>query len=108
MLLKSHRHAWVLLVHLAIATQQLLGLFGNYFRQNYLHFNKLISVRVWIAERWRAACAQTELLSRLGSGWNSQLRFARNSWDFNFGAERGFRHGNGHRHVNVVALAREI
>src|SRR6266542_4936561 len=74
--LQSHRHARILSIHLRVATQQFLCFFLNYFRENYLHFDELVAMNVWIAQRWSSATAQAKLLSRLSAWRNSELSFA--------------------------------
>src|ERR1700681_3397464 len=61
-LFQSHRYPRILSIHLPVLAQQLFGFFGNYFRQDYLNFDKLIAVRVRIAQRRRAALPQAKLL----------------------------------------------
>src|SRR4029078_10287171 len=106
--LQPHLHSRVRRVQLRILTQQILRLFRNHFRQSHLHFNKLVTLRTRISQRRRTFIAQSKLLPRLCSRWNAQLRFAINSRHFNLRTERCFRNGDRHRHINVVALAREI
>src|SRR5258707_7699059 len=105
---QPHRHPRIVRVHLRIATQQLFRLFRNHFRQNYLHLNKLIAMRVRVAQAGRAPPPQAKLLSRLRTRRNSQLRFAGNRGHFYFRAQRRFGHGQRNGDVDVVAFAREI
>src|SRR5215203_5887000 len=67
-----------------------------------------MSFRTWVAQRWRTAITQTKLLTRLCSRWNSQLRLSFNRRHFDLRAKRSFGNGDWDRHINVVALAREV
>ena len=108
MLLQSHLHPRVLVVHFRILPQQFLRLFRNHFRQRHLHFDKLIAARARVAQRRRATLTQAKLLTRLRARRNAQLRLAFNRRHFNLRSQRAFRHGDRNRDVDVVALAREI
>src|SRR5690349_2273058 len=107
-LLEPHLDSWVRRIQLRILSQQFLSLFRNHFRQRHLHFHKLVALRTRIAQRWRAAIAQTKLLSRLRARRNAQLRLPLNCRHFDLRAQRCFRHRDRHRHINVIALAREV
>src|SRR6185369_14529070 len=107
-LLESHRHSRVLLIHLRVLAEQLFRLFRNHLGKNYLRFNKLIAMRVRIAQRRRALATQTEFLARLCARWNPQLSFAGNRGHFNFSAQRRLGHGDRNSHVDVVALSSEM
>src|SRR5258706_8038232 len=63
LLFQSHRYTRIFRIHLPILTQQLFGLFRNHFRQDNLNFDKLIAVRVRIAQGRRAALPQAKLLA---------------------------------------------
>src|SRR5215471_965359 len=63
---------------------------------------------IWIAQAWRAAAAQTELLPRLRAGRNTQLRLALDSRDFNLRSECCLGYSDRHRHIDVVTLAGEV
>src|SRR6185437_13937243 len=106
--LQPHLDARVRRIQLRILAQQILRLFRNHFRQNHLDFNKLVALRARIAQRRRTFIAQPKLLTRLRSRRNAQLRLTFNRRHLNLRAERGFRNGDRDRHVDVVALAREI
>src|SRR5262249_54192146 len=107
-LFQSHRNPGILSIHLRVLAQQLLRFLRNYFRQRYLHFDKLVAVNVGVAQRRRAAAAQSKLLTGLCARGYTQLRFTCNSRHFYLRAERSFRYGDWHRYIDVVTLACEI
>src|ERR1043166_6990570 len=63
---------------------------------------------IWIAQAWRAAAAQTELLTGLGTRWNTQLRLSLNCRNLNLCPQRRLSHSDWHGHIDVVAFASEV